>query len=421
MEVMLPCGKTMYLRRDAGSPSQFHTLDKEWTGTMDGDRISISRADGWKLDYVHGKLSQLRTDNGRRLTWVYTNGLATQIREDGSANISSPLTVEIGDGGQPRGIVINGKEHFIQLDKRPIVKNEGKMNVVEQLQPSLSEWKFPDGSSESYAFAVTPEVVPSLKVTDSQKVGTTYTWDPYNGHILSDGEWTYTIGDVKEPYGLPKIERTNAKAQNEFTFTDLKTGITDRQTLDDGHRITQVFSSPGVLYGKVRRVEEVDSKGNKQSILQLDYDDQGRIYRKIDDTGFAIVFSYGKEGRVKSEQIFPPHDPLILGKLASKEKDLIKSIASASTNALKQDRLQELAFFYLFDMHQTRKALELASRFTDKQMLFHLKLASIADEPTLNYDQKIMGYRKLITEFPEQGKMLQWMIDQSQEMIAAGL
>jgi hypothetical protein len=398
MQVMLLCGKTLYLRRDATTPNKFQTLDKEWTGVMDGDQITISRADGWELQYVQGKLRQLKTDKGRRLTWVYNGGLATEIREDGNGGTASPLQVVMGDSGIPRGIIVNGKEHRFELEKRPIVKNESGMNVVEQLQPSLASWTWPDGKSESYEFAVTPEVVPTLKVTDAEKVATTYTWDPKSGHILSDGMWTYQIGEVSKPYDLPRIERTNSKGEKEFTYTDQKAGITDRQTLEDGHRITQVFSSPGNLYGKVRKIEVVDPKGNKTPLLQLSYDEQGRLYRKIDKDGFGVVYTYG--GREGERQLIAK-DIRWQEKIKAL-KDKIEQLKGEERNEV----IQDLAMYYIHKLADVSEARRLIPLVTDRNVAFNIKIHIIDNEKS-EFDQRISEYRDLEKQFPEYASLIQ--------------
>jgi YD repeat-containing protein len=399
---MLLCGKTLYLRRDATTPNKFQTLDKEWTGVMDGDQITISRADGWELQYVQGKLRQLKTDKGRRLTWVYNGGLATEIREDGNGGTASPLQVVMGDSGIPRGIIVNGKEHRFELEKRPIVKNESGMNVVEQLQPSLASWTWPDGKWESYEFAVTPEVVPTLKVTNAEKVATTYTWDPKNGHILSDGEWTYQIGEVSKPYDLPRIERTNAKGEKEFTYTDQKAGITDRQTLEDGHRVTQVFSSPGNLYGKVRKIEQVDPKGNKTPVLQLSYDEQGRLYRKIDDSGFATIYKYKKDGRLESKVHVSSQNSK---ELDVEKNNLISAVMNSRTNVERGDATEALALFYIYKLHNFSEAQKLLPLMNNKKQIFNLKWRLIAESSKSSVD-KIREINALAKEYPEKQRLL---------------
>jgi YD repeat-containing protein len=297
---------------------------------------------------------------------------------------------------------VNGKEHRFELEKRPIVKNESGMNVVEQLQPSLASWTWPDGKWESYEFAVTPEVVPTLKVTNAEKVATTYTWDPKNGHILSDGEWTYQIGEVSKPYDLPRIERTNAKGEKEFTYTDQKAGITDRQTLEDGHRVTQVFSSPGNLYGKVRKIEQVDPKGNKTPVLQLSYDEQGRLYRKIDDSGFATIYKYKKDGRLESKVHVSSQNSK---ELDVEKNNLISAVMNSRTNVERGDATEALALFYIYKLHNFSEAQKLLPLMNNKKQIFNLKWRLIAESSKSSVD-KIREINALAKEYPEKQRLL---------------
>lgn len=147
MQATLLCGKSMFLRRAKNAPNTFHTLDKEWTGIVNGENIIISRPDGWELRYHQGLIRQLKTDTGRLLTWTRSGNLVTEIREEGGSGAA--LRVLTTFGGVPNGFEVNGRKHRFDLDKRPRVQHVNGQNLIGSLDPSLSSWIWPDGRKET--------------------------------------------------------------------------------------------------------------------------------------------------------------------------------------------------------------------------------------------------------------------------------
>jgi len=194
LKATLMCGKTMYLRRDNKNSNTFHTLDKEWKAVQEGNSITISREDGWKIVYDGGKVQSLTTDKGRTLLWKYDEGQAVEVYEPGGIN--NPFQVKSVIGSLKGQVDINGEAHELVFDRRPRVQPMGNKNIVGGFDLALFGWQWPDGTEESYEFAVTEKNLdPNLKVTGKEeKDPVTYVWDAESGHIVSDGEWTYKIG-----------------------------------------------------------------------------------------------------------------------------------------------------------------------------------------------------------------------------------
>lgn len=418
MQANLLCGKSLFLRRDKNDFKRFYTLDKEWTGVVSGEDIIISRADGWELRYHRGLVRQLKTDTGRTLTWARNGNLVTEIREE--AVSGAPLRLLTTSGGVPNGFEVNGKKHSFDLDKKPRVRNINGQDLISGFDSSLSSWVWPDEKREAYAFEVEePEMVPNLKLTDRDAVTTTYTWNPKTNAVISDGEWTYDIGEITQTFGLPRIARKNAAGQEEFLRVDNEKGISEEKTLDGGHKITEVFMSTGPLYGKVRKVETIENDVRRLA-YQASYDDLGRLIRETNADGFTTAYTFDKDGKFSGRKLLKTGDEEVLKAFQLKEQALMRAIGEATSDGLKQEKVQDLAFFYIAEMRNPEKALALAQQVTDRKILFSIKLLAVNHNDLYTYAAKIAGYKRLVVEFPEEKQHLEWLISSSEEMISAG-
>jgi len=308
---------------------------------------------------------------------------------------------------------INGKLHSFELGKRPRVENASGTNVISGFDPTLAMWKFPDGRQETYQFEVDQDVSPNLKVTDRDNAESSYVWNAATGHIVSDGEWTYEIGKTAGAFDLPKLRRVNSKGEEEFRYVDMAKGITDVKNLEEGHTITETFLSSGPLYGKVRKVEKV-MDGKRVPILQVGYDESGRLLRKTDEKGFTTVNQFGNDGKLSGTIVKPPTDTNIIATLQTKEGSLLDAVNTATTESDHNKALSALGFFYILELRAPQKALKLVSQMTNRQTIFSIKLHSIEGDAALSVSQKVDQLIVLAQEYPEQHASLQNLISTRQ-------
>lgn len=402
MRAELLCGKIMYLRRDKADPNKFQSLDKEWTGAISGDKITISRADGWELHYMKGAIQQLRTDTGRVLTWVRKGNLVTEIREEGSS--AAPFKLSGASSGVPNGFFINGKLHSFELDNRPTVQTIAGQRLVKELAPSLSAWTWPDGTKETYLFEVSKDVVPNLKITDKEARVSAYTWDAATNQIVSEqnssnGDWIYNISPVKGEFDLPRLERTNKKREMEFLAIDSVNGIIERKTLRDGHTITHMFKAPGPLYDKVRKVEKIEN-GLQKTVYQAGYDAKGRLVREIDERGWQTTFGPDEFGKQTTSNTVLVSDPALQRSLEDQERLLLKKLEDTKNSIDRDSAAQDLFLFYISKALDFQKAKNLLGAVSDSERLFNLKLALITANPNLAIKKKKTEIQGLLDEFP---------------------
>jgi hypothetical protein len=154
---------------------------------------------------------------------------------------------------------------------------------------------------------------------------------------------------------------------------------------------------------------------NNSSASKAVHNDQGRQSRSTDRAGFTTVYWLDADGDAISRSILPPTNPEVLEGLQDSEAQFIQNLHDVeqdkSRSGLVQNRLQVLAMFYIYKMHDPAKALALAPQITDREILYLVKVIALNNDATLTDQEKITGYQKLIDEFPERIKPLNILIN----------
>src|ERR1700722_11303316 len=183
MQTYLPCGKVLYFWRDNTDPNKFQSVDKEWSGYLQGDDFITWRDDGWKLLYHKSRLTSLVTDDNHTFSWNYDQGgLPTGISEDGH----SAITVEPNIAGQVAAFNFDSKRYEVTYAERPITQVLLGQIAIKELDQALSSFKYPDGRIETFKFALTPQLMPTLTFTNGDKQQAIYTWDAVSDYITSE-------------------------------------------------------------------------------------------------------------------------------------------------------------------------------------------------------------------------------------------
>src|SRR5262249_27991318 len=162
----------------------------------------------------------------------------------------------------------DGKRYEVDYAERPLTQILMGQPAIKELVQSLSTFKYPDGTMDTFKFIFTEDHVPTLTFTDRGKKQTLYSWDPATNHIASEksplGEWTYQVGDATQNGGVPTITRTNtADHKTESMAIDPQIGSYTKQLADGTTTITHIFETPGPLYNKVQKIEKVTKVDGK--------------------------------------------------------------------------------------------------------------------------------------------------------------
>ena len=400
LRAYLPCGMTLYLRRNAKDVSRFQMDDGGWSGVVTGEDFTMSTKDGWRMVYHKGRLVTMSV-NGRTFEWKYdSQGMPLSVSEDGRELI----TVKSDGKGHATAFVFQGKTYTVEYADRPLTEMVKGLPVVRQQVTALHSLTYPDGKKEIFDFGLTKEKVPSLTLTrPDQKEPTVYTWDAGTGYILSEkgpeGEWKYKVGEVTKPFEIPAISRTSPDGKMEGVAIDLRAGIYTQILDKDTSLVTHTFTAPGPLQGAVSYVEKVHD-GVSTIAEKYTYDEKsGRQLSTMDQNGIIQTWKYNAAGQRTGAQISLSDDPSLHAKLAAKEQELLDKLKKATDPNVRCGVLHDLLIFYTCDSIEYDKARKLMPFLTDPEDIYNLKF-DMATEPNIPSSERNARLTKLIQEYP---------------------
>lgn len=406
LQVNLPCGKTMYLRRDKSEKTRFISPDGEWIASVVQQRIFLYRNDGWLLTYVDGRLTELRTDEGRRLVWRYSNGIPVDVKEVGSPSV--PLAVLSNSKGAPEALMLNGLKCEFNLGNRPRVTVMSGTRLVEGLYPALVSLNI-GGSTEKFEYGVSSELSPFLEIHEQTSDILKLEWDPQTKLIVSDGEWKYIISPRKAAYDVPRIDRYKEHADWEFIDVDNLVGRLELRTKESGHVVRQVFKTKGPLYGKLKSEEKIEH-GLRRLNYKANYDEKGRLLRETRRDGSHAVFEYDPAGELLTRRILPTRDPELLKEQAAKEGRLVEAVKVAKNSGNRDHAMYNLGSFYVNEVRDTSKVEELVKSIKNDRFRYALAVSSVNRNEELSAEEKILRFKQLIPQFPWKKSQLQFLI-----------
>jgi YD repeat-containing protein len=412
LKVTLICGRTMYLRRSIADQSHFKSLDGQWSGIVSGDDFVLSRNDGWALNFKAGKLVSMKTDTNRVIDWVLDrpdSSIVSELREEGSTEV--PFHVLYGLDNNPNGFSVNGKTYKFNLDKRPEVAVVNGLRLINGFDPSLSTWTFPSGKRETYEFAVNQKsLIPNLQMTDQDGKISEFSWDPISKHILSDGVWNYKVGGTPDPLQVPPIHMADATGNTQALIINQKQGTTERISSDGEDIITYTFLSPGPLYGKLRKLDQVKG-GKTQTILTASYDETGRLFRSTREDGWTYMYIYNPLGHLIGSRSIDTRSSSLLATMAKRKIDLEAAVGKAQDEDQREEAIRDVCSFLMFEMRDMRQAVAYAeAQLKPGSTLFKIELLAVNHDENLDRMQKLQGYRDLLKRYPTERDMLNPLI-----------
>lgn len=281
IDACLLCGKHLHLYRSKKDITQYWDRNHEWQGELKGNVLRVFRDDKWELTYINGRLTTLKTDTGRVLNWQWTGKAVTAITEGGRGGIFEVKfdpTTKLATA-----FLVNDKEYRLELTQP---QEFGPA-------PSLTKLTWPDGRSESFALDTTGKEC-ELVTTDNGNEKR-YTWDYKTRYILSDGEWTYQVGEVKSQYERPPLSRKNREGETESYFYEASKGISTSQALDGTITKQYFVKSAGPNYMHLRKVERTKN-GATTVIYRAGFDESARVIRETEESGKVTLYQYDAAG-----------------------------------------------------------------------------------------------------------------------------
>jgi YD repeat-containing protein len=411
MRAELPCGKVMYLHCTPNDPTHFHTQNGAWQAILNPEAhtFSVTRDDGWLLKYENGRLAELKTDTGRDILWNYIGDQFSFLEEGGKR----PLEVTTDINGQPNGFVVNGQTYGFTLDRRPVVQDSPAGRVIGELAPTLGSFTWPDGKSDRFQFKFTSTMDASLEITDRAGQKSHFTWAP-QGHILSDNNWKYTVGEILPDSNLPALSRTNPAGQTEGIRIATKAGVITETNLQGVVTTTKIFRTPGPYFNRVREISQTVN-GMTRLLQRRNYDEVGRLIRSMDESGTITSYAYDAKGKLVSESA--EMDATLSAQMRKREEEMLNKIAAAP-KCDKEDLLYKLGLFYMQQMHDYNKAGQLALTMSQPSDAYIVSLFAVAYNPQLNDGQKVVEYQKLLVRYPEKRDFITGIINKTMDTIS---
>ncbi len=420
--MMLPDGENVRFKRK-DETSQILQGQGGWMAQLDQNSFTVWATCGWKIVFNEGKISSITTPRNEQITYLYKNGVVTEV-DEGSKPL---LTVFDNAKGSVSGLTFNGTRVDFEQGQKPNVESIGGQTVIGNMSSSLDKVTMSGGKIENYKFAVDPKLVPTLVISGVNN--RTFSWDPFTKLILKDGDWSYKITPGTKPFANAEIERSslNKPLQTEYYYNDNTTGVTTEQGLNGVRLVTQRFIEPGPLYERVRTVTEIKN-GSTTILSHCDYDELGRLLRKSDAQGQTTTYSYDDSGRLSLVK-FPDGRSICysydkngesIGKVelsdAQKKALLVqlKQLQDAFVLAIglkaKSQAALQLGLFYVNSLGNVDNARKLAEDVLDPKTKFTILLQSYDHDMSLGPADKIKYYKTLLEMYPANKKLLEQLI-----------
>jgi len=377
-DMITPDGTMDFFSRDGADPNILHG-SSGWTAEIQGSDIIVHSkcGSGWKMVFRQGKLDTL--SKGTHSLKIQRDPLSRPIgiTENGISRLALTRDEKTG---LVSALEMNGKKYLFDYEGKPQVENVGGQNLVGGLEPSLHQITYPQdmgGKKETYDFAVTDQMLPDLKITDTEGKERMIVWG-LNGRMLQDGEWSYKITPSRDAGANAAIERTNTQKQKEYWFKDDPNGKETTIVLD-GTKTERTWFTSGPAHGKIRKVVQIAAEV-KKVLEQSSYDEKGLITRKIDSKGAVTLFKYNQNG----ERIYYTPE-----ELRRKEQMLLSLISDKNKDGDKERNIYNLAMFYIHEMPEIEKARNLSEMINNSKKRFAIFLQSYDYDRSLSDQTKI--------------------------------
>lgn len=257
--------------RDSKNPSVLNGQGN-WKAEIRGSTITAVAECGSKIVFNDGKITSLEA-KGSTLTFVYTNGIISKIRD---AN-TDLLQVNLDSRGKSvSGITLPGKARIsLSCDNRPEVQLVNEQKVISKVGKSLSKIAIDGKTFREFEYGVDANLNPT--VTRGSQIAI---WDPSTKRLMRDGDWTYEYAQ-QAGHGLT-IKRTNG-AESESWLDDSQAGKVVIGNPDGSTREIFKFTS-GLLSGKTRKIVLSDSVGSNV-VYSAVYSENGGLLREVSTEG----------------------------------------------------------------------------------------------------------------------------------------
>ena len=283
-------GKTLYFYKDKGAENIYHHSGGRWKGEKKGSLFRISLPEGESMEFINGRISQIKTGDGRVIEWRRNGTLVYEIGERGKGAL---LKLNHAAGGL-KSLEVAGQQYVFTKD----IVSQGVQKIL-----------WPNGQESIFKRATDDKGQPFMEWQHPNGKPHRASWDLVTGRIKTLDDWNYTVEMITKKVNgkyiedvrrWPKLRRENSKNKaKQFYWYDNQAGITTRLGLD-GRMIKEYeFLTKGPLFRKIRKIEETIG-GKTYVIERYAYNENGVLIKKIlldPRSGMAITESFNEAGQ----------------------------------------------------------------------------------------------------------------------------
>lgn len=332
-EVTFLCGKVIYFAKQAsGVTPAWKSNDQQWGGVEDlGDgKFTVTRWDGWELEFKDGRIRKLVTDDNRTLNWTRDSTdprLVTEVKETGGSAI---VQIEISnDPLKMAGSSAVRGAHKITVN--------GDVYTFKYANGTLQDIEFPDGRKTQWKFEQNGSNANEKRLTLTQESGWWRSWVFFDDtrKLKTDDVWSYSItggepADDGVVYGRPTMERTRI-ATGEKQKVEYEASNSIRISTDVLGNVAKnyFYKTSGKLYDKTYKIERKRAGESVfTTVWRGTYDaGTGDLIRSYDADDNETEYAYERFSGASEFQ--PPKkvtmtDPL--GRTRSLERDIAGNI-----------------------------------------------------------------------------------------------
>ena len=256
IEVTMLSGEMEYFSLQANqSPAVWKSNDTQWTGVEDGTKFTITRWDGWEIEFRNGLIYRLKTDDNRTLRWesdATDPSLVTRIYEPQTNN----TVLTVGLSNDP--LEMMGSSTL--RGARTLTVN-GDAYTLSYEGGTLKDISFPDGRKTQWRFESVSGNGKRLTLTQETGWWRSWVFDATSRRVKTDDYWDYTItgGEPAEDgvvYNRPTVERTRvATGENEKWIYEASNSIRKAKDVLGNELISYKYQTVGKLYNKTFKFE----------------------------------------------------------------------------------------------------------------------------------------------------------------------
>jgi len=252
-EVTMLGGRVEYFAKKADG--SWENTSTQWVGIEDGTKFTITRWDGWEMEFRDGHIYRLTTEDGRTLRWdrdALDARLATRVYEPATNTEAVTVGISSRDIDMDQSSTLRGA-HTLTVN--------GDTYTFTYFGGTLKEIAFPDGRKTQWRFEDWAEGDKRLTLTQEDGWWRSWVFGGTDRRLKTDDYWDYTItgGEPAEDgvvYNRPAIERERlVTGETESRVFESSNTIWKSKDALGNENISYLYKTAGKLYDKVYKRE----------------------------------------------------------------------------------------------------------------------------------------------------------------------